>query len=104
MRRLVVAALFAAFVALVGGCGGCKQPPVPADPAADAQASPQAKAIPAPLATVTTPASALPAMADAGPPPAPIRADVPIGPDALVKEVVGYSLQAILHPSDPPPP
>lgn len=96
--RLAVLAL-----ALVAGC---KTVATSADPP-DALASPQASAVPAPLANVPTSlASATAAIvgADAGPAPQAVRADQPLPPDTLSRDLAGYTLQAVLRPGESPPP
>jgi len=85
-----------------GGCRGNSSPP---DPLA-APASPQASAIPAPLANVPTmiPSAPSPLLSpDAGPPPAPMRADQPVPPDPAGRELAGYTLEASLRAADLPP-
>lgn len=85
---------------------GCKTVATSADPP-DALASPQASAVPAPLANVPTSlASATAAIvgADAGPPPQAVRGDQPLPPDTLSRDLAGYTLQAVLRPGDVPPP
>lgn len=91
LRALALAALLFA---------GCK---APTDGVPDAMASPQASAMPAPLASpqavasVTTPTTT----PEGGPPPVPLRGDVALGPDTLTRETTnGYSLEAVLRPSD----
>ena len=73
----------------------------------DAPASPQAKAVPAQLANVPQIAASgvLLVSVDAGPPPTPLRGDVAVPADSPgSKELVGYSLEAVLRPADVPPP
>jgi hypothetical protein len=66
--------------------------------------SPQASAVPAPLANVPTVGSALPLGPDAGPPPTPVRSDRPLSSDSTAKEKeVGYALEAVLRVLDAPP-
>jgi hypothetical protein len=93
MRLLAVAV-----VLMVASCNDQTSRDTP-----DAAASPQASAMPAPLANVPTmTASAAPttALADAGPPPVPVRGDVALAADAIGRENVGYTLSAILRPGD----
>jgi hypothetical protein len=69
--------------------------------APDAAASPQASAMPAPLAVAPVTASGLPAsMPEGGPPPTPLRGDTPLPADSLARETIGYTLSAALRPSD----
>jgi hypothetical protein len=64
-------------------------------------ASPQATAMPAPLAAPTTTTSAIViAMPERGPAPVPLRGDVALGPDTLARETVGYTLSALIKPGD----
>ncbi len=89
--------------ALVSGVLACKSGASPSDPP-EPSASPQASAIPAPLATVpTTTSSAAPtiAQADAAPPPVAMRPDRATLPDVLLRDLPGYTLQATLRPGDP---
>jgi hypothetical protein len=73
------------------------------DVAPDAM-SPQASAVPAPLANVPAVASALPLGPDAGPPPTPLRGDRALSSDSASKDKeVGYFLQAVLRAGDVPP-
>jgi hypothetical protein len=80
----------------------------PVSDAPGARESPQAKAEPAPLANVPAPMTSIAPLTtnlEAGPPPVPMRGDVPIPADSLTpKEIAGWSLQAVLRPSDVPPP
>jgi hypothetical protein len=89
-----------ALAALAVGLTGCKKGPVNETPGAPE--SPQAKAEPAPLANALVTASAL-AGVDAGPPPVPLRADLAVNPDTAVKDAVGWEIEAVLRPLDPPP-
>jgi len=67
----------------------------------DATPSPQATAIPAPLATPAVNASAgVIVTPEGGPPPVSLRGDVALGPDTLARETVGYTLSAVFKPSD----
>lgn len=68
----------------------------------DAQASPQAKAEPAPLTSVVAAASGTHA-SDAGPPPAVLRPDRAIAADALPQSATSFTLAATLRPLEPPP-
>jgi hypothetical protein len=75
----------------------CKQPQ---DPGQDAQASPQASAEPAPIAT---PAIASGGSApDSGPPPSPLRADVPLEGELSGKDTPGYTLAVVIRMPDAP--
>lgn len=95
--RVVVAALVVSAAELAGvAC----QRGAPAPEVADARASPQASAVPAPFAntpTATTSPTPTAAPLEAGPPPVPIRGDAPLPADALPREVVGYTLSAVLR-------
>ena len=102
VRSLVVLAALATAVTATAGCrflgGGSATTDTP-----DAQASPQATAVAAPLATVTP--SADPAdptgTTDAGPPPVPLRGDQPIPGDVPAERALsGYSVEATLHLAD----
>ena len=67
----------------------------------DATASPQASAMPAPLAAPTTTSSGIVVAApERGPAPIPLRGDVALGPDTLARETVGYTLSAVLKQGD----
>jgi hypothetical protein len=81
---------------------GCAKAPANELPASE---SPQAKAEPPPLAIGPMPlASAQPIVVnpDAGPPPVPMRGDVPLPVDSVGKEIVEYTLQAAVRVIDPP--
>lgn len=67
----------------------------------DAQASPQAKAEPAPLTSVVAAASAT-SVADAGPAPSILRADRAIEADSLPSGLTSFALVASLRPLEPP--
>ena len=89
-------------LAFVSGCRSIGSGTAATD-APDAQASPQATAIAAPLATVTPSADpADPAgVGDAGPPPVPLRGDQPIPGDVPGEHALsGYSVEATLHLAD----
>ena len=93
MRKLVLLA----FLGL-----SCRGPDKPVEATLeDAQASPQANAQPAPIATPVSPASAA-ASPDSGPPPTPLRADRPVEADSLPATLMIFALQATLHPADMP--
>lgn len=81
---------------------GCHQDPKPEGVAVDAQASPQAKAEPAPLTSVVAAASAT-TIADAGPAPSILRADRAIETDSLPQTATSFALVASLRPLEPPP-
>jgi hypothetical protein len=95
------------------GLLACAKGSAPSDPP-EQPASPQAKAEPAPIASLppgVASGTALGALAalDGGLVPTPFRADRPLLPDTTTKEttkegVLGYTLSAILRPSDVPPP
>ena len=82
----------------------CKGPPGAAEGTPDATAtpSPQASAMPAPLANTPTssPSANVIAMPEGGPPPVPFRGDVPLAPDTLARETVGYTLSAVMKQAD----
>ncbi|MDB4945982.1 MAG: hypothetical protein JWP97_5516 [Labilithrix sp.] len=79
--------------------------PASGDGPEDAMASPQASAMPAPLASPQAPPSAAPVvMPEGGPPPVALRGDVALGPDTLARETIGYTLSAVMRPSDVPGP
>jgi len=79
---------------LTSGCKGVTSSDPPTT-----SASPQASAIPAPLASApTTSASGVALLSsDSGPPPVPMRPDQPAPPDSIAREVAGYTLQATLR-------
>ena len=94
-----------ALAPLVLAMAACKTAPLANE--ADAQASPQALATPAPLSSAPAPlSSALPASTagDAGPPPAPLRVDRPLPQDPIAKELPGWTFDATLRAPDAPPP
>ncbi|MBS2018701.1 MAG: hypothetical protein JST00_37890 [Deltaproteobacteria bacterium] len=68
----------------------------------DATTSPQASAIPAPLANAPTTSSALPTVTspDSGPPPVPLRPDLPLPADSAPAQSIGYTFSAVLRPGD----
>jgi hypothetical protein len=76
----------------------------PREEVPDAAESPQAQAVPAPLANATTVASASPLVnaLDGGAPPTPMRADLPLHDEALEKAVNAVSYKMTLRPLDPP--
>lgn len=82
--------------------GSCNTPPGKTEGTPDATASPQASAMPAPLAnTPTSTASAVVvATPEGGPPPVPLRGDAALGPDSLARDTLGYSLSAIVKQGD----
>ncbi len=89
---------------LIAGCKGqgSSDPPT-------ASASPQASAMPAPLASApsqnpTTTSTTF--SGDAGPPPIPMRADQPAPPDSVptTREIAGYTIVAALRTDAPPSP
>ena len=99
-RRFAPAALCGVLL-VAAGCRGNSSPP----DSLSAPASPQASAVPAPLANVPTTlpsAAAANLSPDAGPPPAPMRADEPVPADPVGRELAGYTLQASLRVADPP--
>lgn len=96
MRRLLLAsALFA-----------CRATSPQADPVSDAQASPQANAVPAPIATPTSPRGERGAT-DAGPPPSALAWGETLERDTAISPprdggVAAFSLSATLRVIDPP--
>jgi hypothetical protein len=80
----------------------CKAPPGAPEGTPDALASPQASAMPAPLAVApTSTASAVVVVTpEGGPPPTPLRGDVALGPDTLGRDASGYTLSAVLKQAD----
>jgi hypothetical protein len=78
----------------------CKTPISGSEGTPDAMASPQASAMPAPLATPTTTASVNALAIPEGPQPIPLRGDVALGPDTLGRETIGYTLSAVIKLSD----
>jgi hypothetical protein len=82
--------------------GSCTGPQGKTEAAPDATASPQASAMPAPLAVAPTAlASAIAAATpEGGPPPVPFRGDVALGADSSARESVGYTLSAVMKPAD----
>ncbi len=85
---------------LVGACRTTVTEPDPPHP----RASPQAKAVPAPLATVPAGTASAPVVIsnpEAGPPPQPLRGDVGLSADTVgSKDIVGYTLRAVIRASD----
>jgi hypothetical protein len=88
-----------AILAIVGALTACRTPP-PQE--ADAQASPQALAMPAALASAAAPEPSAPLLADAGRPPTSLARDKPLPADALGKDFVGWSIEMTWRPADPP--
>lgn len=85
----------------------CKEHPATTDDP-EAPASPQAAAVPAPLASgdlrdtrrgATTAASASADASTHGPPPTPLRGDAPLSADFVVRESSGYTLSATFRTS-----
>lgn len=91
----------------------CRWGPPPTDPP-DQPASPQAKAEPAPIASLPVPAGSgnaqtAPLLLDGGALPQPLRGDRELSADTTTREtakegIVGYSLEAVLRVSDVPAP
>lgn len=103
MRRRSWLVIMSALGALIGvGAVGSCSTPVATTGTPDAQASPQASAMPAPLAnTPTATASAVVVvMPEGGPPPVPLRGDVPLGADTVGRDAVGYTLSAVMKQGD----
>ncbi len=69
----------------------------------DAGESPQAKAEPAPLENVAVASSAFAPTPDAGPSPAPLRADEEAPADTLGKDSAGWEIEATLRTLEIPP-
>ena len=89
---------------LLVACRGSQSDP-PA--VVDAQASPQANAVPAPLASEPQAATTSTSTVDAGPPPVPMRGDEALGADAPPHEIKDaqapvYTMEVALRPIDPP--
>jgi hypothetical protein len=91
-------------IAVLVACAACKPATGNAEGTPDATAtpSPQASAMPAPLANApATASSAVVAVSlEGGPPPVPLRGDVPLDADALGRETVGYTLSAVMRQGD----
>lgn len=81
----------------------CRTPTVGGD-TPDAAASPQASAMPAPLAVAPAPSATPALLADSGPPPVPLRGDLPLEDVALARELAGYALSAVFRSADAPAP
>ena len=96
---------FAAILSAAGAViamGSCKSPLPGGEGTPDATASPQASAMPAPLAnTPTSTASAIVVVTpEGGPPPVPFRGDVALAADSLATSTVGYTLSAMMKQGD----
>jgi hypothetical protein len=96
--------LVGAVAALLSLCSAsCKAPLGTSEGTPDAQASPQASAMPAPLvnAPTSTASAVVVTTPEGGPPPVPLRGDVALGPDTLGRDAtIGYTLSAVLKQSD----
>jgi hypothetical protein len=93
MRRLL------ALTGSLALCAACKSDPSH-DTTHTAQASPQASAEPAPIAApLALSANASP---EGGPPPVPMRGDVPIPPELTGKDLAGYTIGVVLRLPDAP--
>jgi hypothetical protein len=90
-------------VAVTLAAASCNAPPVKTEGPQDATASPQASAIPAPLAVAPTAAGSATAAAtpEGGPAPVPFRGDRALEPDTGTREPVGYTLSAVMKHGDP---
>ena len=102
---LVLVAAVASASAVAAPSLGCAQRGAVSD-VPDARESPQAKAEPAPLANappVVASAAAALANPEAGPPPLPMRGDVALPADAVLRDVAVYTLEAALRAIDVPP-
>lgn len=86
----------------VAAIGSCTEPQGKTENAPDATASPQATAVPAPLALapIATASAIAIAMPEGGPPPVPFRGDMALGADSVTRDVVGYTLSAVMKPGD----
>ncbi|WP_394823803.1 hypothetical protein [Pendulispora albinea] len=105
MRIASVALVVSCALCTIWSCRGGNNNPT--GELSDAPASPQANAVPAPLANVpTTTSSANPVVPfDGGVPPQPLRPDQAMAADALsAKELAGYTIAATLHAVDLPAP
>lgn len=96
----VLAIGIAGSVAIV--MASCAGSPTKSEVVPDAMASPQASAMPAPLALAPSALASAPAVAltEGGPTPVPFRGDFPLAPDSLVRESVGYAMSAVMTPGD----
>ena len=103
MRLAAFSAVLAQAIALLA-VGSCKGPPGAAEgpPDATATPSPQASAMPAPLANTPTssPSATVIVTPEGGPPPVPFRGDTPLAADTLARETVGYTLSAVMKQAD----
>jgi hypothetical protein len=82
--------------------GSCTGPQGKTEGTPDATASPQASAMPAPLAVAPTAAASatVVAMPEGGPPPLPFRGDLALAADTLAREATGYTLSAVMKHGD----
>jgi hypothetical protein len=99
LRLYVALGLAASAVIAIGSCMG---PQGKTEGAPDATASPQASAMPAPLAIAPTGVASAVALAmpEGGPPPLPFRGDLPLAADSAARETVGYTLSAVMKPGE----
>jgi hypothetical protein len=102
LGTLRACAAIASAASAIIAAASCKGSQSTGEGTPDATASPQASAMPAPLANApTTTASALTAATpEGGPSPVPLRGDVPLTADSLPQATVGYTLSAVLKQGD----
>ncbi len=99
---------FVSLLLLLVACRGSQTDPPAVEP--DAQTSPQANAVPAPLASEPqTATTSTTGQLDAGPPPVPMRGDEALSADAPPREIRDaqapvYTMEIALRPIDPPAP
>ena len=98
--RLLPAILIAAGAVIA--IGSCKAQQSATEGAPDATASPQASAMPAPLAIAPTAAASAVVVVtpEGGPPPVPMRGDVALAADSLALQTAGYTLSAVMKQGD----
>ncbi len=90
-----------AFLALLAA-SSCKESGREGAPDATSTPSPQASAMPAPLANTPTAAASemVTASPEGGPPPVPMRGDVALAADSLSVATTGYTLSAVMKQGD----
>jgi hypothetical protein len=98
LRLSAIAAAAAIGVVSCKGAAGSGE----GTPDAAATPSPQASAMPAPLANMPTSTSSavVTTSLEGGPPPVPLRGDAPLDADSVGRETVGYLLSAVLRQGD----
>lgn len=96
---LIIVAVTATSLIAIGSCTG---PQGKSEGTPDATASPQASAMPAPLVIAPTAAASAIAVAtlEGGPPPLPLRGDLPLAADTAAREALGYTLSAVMKLGD----